>query len=120
MSPQVWQSGKVPTSSGCTGLKEKILKKCIQLPVGLFSRRMPWSVGHGHAVGLAEEFVDGDRVIESQPAGRRVFRAARDEERAGRDQGVQLVQVAAAIDHLLVGAGARIILRWESRFRSGM
>src|SRR5437879_3657545 len=29
------------------------------------------------------------------------------------------MQVAAGLDHLLVSAGAWIVLRWESRFRSG-
>ncbi len=40
---------------------------------------------------------------------RRIFRSARDQERAGRHQGVQFVQIVSCLDQTFVGSRARIL-----------
>ena len=67
-----------------------------------------FAIDHGDAIFEAEEFVDGDGVIEGDPSRRRIFGAAGNQEGAGGHEGVDLVQVAAGFDEFFVGAGAGV------------
>ena len=67
---------------------------------------MPIPSRHGHAMVVAEQFVDGDGVVERRPAFRQVGGAARDQKRARGHQRVRFHQIMSAFDQRPVGAGA--------------
>src|SRR5205814_8477948 len=88
------------------------LEKAIHLLVCFFGWRMPFTTGHGDTMAVAQEFVDGDGVVQRRPALGQVSRAAGNEKRSWRHQGVQFQQVDDALDERFVSAGA-----WQDYMR---
>src|SRR5262249_6120570 len=81
---------------------EAVLEEGVDLLVRLLGRVVALAVGHADAVVEPEQLVNRNGVVERHPALGRVLRAAGDQERPRGHEGVQLVQVAALFDHLLV------------------
>src|SRR5262249_48550276 len=103
LSVGLWLRGRLAVLQG-------VIEKQIDLLVGFLCGGVAFAVGHGDAVVLAGELGYSNGVIEGLPSLRLVFGTAGNEKWAGRHQGMELVQVAAGFDHLLVGAGAWIIV----------
>src|SRR5437762_1397558 len=61
-----------------------------------------FAIGHGDAIVVAEDFVDGDGVIEGAPGGGSVFGASGDQERPRGHEDVELDEVMAVLDELFV------------------
>src|SRR6266545_1977491 len=86
-----------------------MLEKGVKLRVRFFRWRVALALGHCHAIGEAESLVHSHGMVQRCPAHERIFRAARYEERARRNESVNFVQVATGLDHYSVSAGARIV-----------
>src|SRR5207237_8755154 len=64
--------------------------------------------GQKGTVLVAKQVVDGHEVVEGLPVLGRILHTAGNEHRPRRHQGVQIDEILAGVDHLLVKAGARV------------
>src|SRR5260221_7091851 len=78
---------------------------------------MALATGHGDSLGVTEELVDGNGMVEGSPALAQVSGAARDEKRARRHERVQFHEVVSAFDQHLVSAGT--LLAFGRKFAEG-
>src|SRR5436309_8759176 len=82
------------------------LEKVIDLLIGRFGRIVPVASGQGDPLVAAEQFVDGNGMVERGPALGQVGGAAGNEERPRGHQGVQFDEIVPALDERLVSAGS--------------
>src|SRR5262249_33567863 len=65
------------------------------------------TIRHPHTLLVAEEAVYRDAMMEHRPAGRRIFRAARNEKWPRRHERLDLLEIHPLLDHHAIRAGAR-------------
>ena len=82
------------------------LEKVIDLLIGRFGRIVPVASGQGDPLVAAEQFVDGNGMVERGPALGQVGGAARNQKRARSHQRVQFHQIVSGFNERLVSAGA--------------
>lgn len=103
MSPDEYSAGVVVL---LFAFHQPPFKEAGDLLVRFFGGRVSVAVGHGDAAIVAEDFVEGDGVVECGPAFGEVGGSAGDEEGAWGHEGVEFDEVVVVFDKFFVGAGA--------------